>query len=248
MSDDVPRNLSKSLRLPQIEKNEKKLKASVLSDLERMLNSYSKSLKDFGLPAPPQDVLFILQNRLLMEETNYKLDMLLKERDSLIPRLNEDQKLIFDEITQAVKTNVQKLIFVYGHGGTGKTFLWKTIASALRFEEKIVLAVASSGIASLLLPSGRTAHSRFQIPVNLHDECTCNIKKNSQLADLLRHTSLIIWDEAPMNDRRCFEALDRCLKDVLDNPNTLFGGKSIMLGGDFRQTLPVKKRPPKQKL
>ncbi|GJY96377.1 DNA helicase [Tanacetum coccineum] len=245
MSDDVPRNLSKSLRLPQIEKNEKKLKASVLSDLERMLNSYSKSLKDFGLPAPPQDVLCMLQNRLLMEETNYNLDMLFKEKDCLIPRLNEDQKLIFDEITQAVKTNVQKVIFVYGHGGTCKTFLWKTIASALRCEEKIVLAVASSGIASLLLPSGRTAHSRFQIPVNLHDECTCNIKKNSQLADLLRQTSLIIWDEAPMNDRRCFEALDRCLKDVLDNPNTLFGGKSIMLGGDFRQTLPVKKKASK---
>ncbi|GKD09449.1 DNA helicase [Tanacetum coccineum] len=118
----------------------------------------------------PQDVLCMLQNRLLMEETNYNPDILLKERDSLIPRLNEDQKLIFDEITQAVNTNVQKLIFVYGHGGTGKTFLWKAIASALRFDEKIVLVVASSGIASLLLPSGRTAHSRFQIPVNLHDE------------------------------------------------------------------------------
>ncbi|GJX19649.1 DNA helicase [Tanacetum coccineum] len=174
-----------------------------------MLNSYSKSLKDFGLPAPPQDVLCMLQNRLLMEETNYNPDILLKERDSLIPRLNEDQKLIFDEITQAVHTNVQKLIFVYGHGGTGKIFLWKAIASALRFDKKIVLVVASSGIASLLLPSGRTAHSRFQIP-----------------------------DEAPTNDRRCFEALDSCLKDVLDNPNTLFGGKSIMPGGDFRQTLP----------
>ncbi|GJV28335.1 DNA helicase [Tanacetum coccineum] len=138
---------------------------------------------------------------LLMEETNYNPELLLEEKNSLIPRLNEDQKLIFDEITGATKCNVQKLIFVYGHGGTGKTFLWKAITSALRSEEKIVLTVAASGIAALLLPSGRTAHSRFQIPLNLKDECICNIRKNSQLADLLRQTDLIVWDEAPMNDR-----------------------------------------------
>ncbi|GKA96251.1 DNA helicase [Tanacetum coccineum] len=103
-------------------------------------------------------------------------------------------------------------------------------------------------IVSLLLPSGRTAHSRFKIPLNLKDESICNIKKNSQLADLLRETDLIIWDEAPMNDRRCFEALDRCLKDILDMPYALFGGKSIMLGGDFRQTLPVKKKASKAEI
>ena len=47
-----------------------------------------------------------------------------------------------------------------------------------------------------------------------------------------------------MNNRCCFEALDRSLRDVLTNGNDLpndkpFGGKSILLGGDFRQILPV---------
>ncbi|GKD54835.1 DNA helicase, partial [Tanacetum coccineum] len=61
---------------------------------------------------------------------------------------------------------------------------------------------------------------------------------------------LQLWnkDEAPMNDRRCFEALDRSLKDICDRPNTLFGGKSIMLGDDFRQTLPVKKKASKPEI
>ncbi|GJZ55817.1 reverse transcriptase domain-containing protein [Tanacetum coccineum] len=104
------------------------------------------------------------------------------------------------EIRISLKT--QELLFVYGHGGTGKTFLWKTIIYALRAEGKIVLAVASSGIASLLLPSGRTAHSRFKLPLDLSDST---------------------------------------LRDILDTPNKLFGGKTVMLGGDFRQTLPVKK-------
>ncbi|GJZ46053.1 DNA helicase [Tanacetum coccineum] len=107
----------------------------------------------------------------------------------------------------AISKNIQKLIFVYGHG-----FLWKAITYALRSDERIVLVVASSGIASLLLLSGRTAHSRFKIPLNLNDGSICNIKKNSQLADLLKQSDSIIWDEAPMSDRRCFEALDNCLK------------------------------------
>nr|GEV03581.1 DNA helicase PIF1, ATP-dependent [Tanacetum cinerariifolium] len=45
-------------------------------------------------------------------------------------------------------------------GGIGKTLLYKTTISRLRSELKILLAVASSGIASLLLPGGRTAHNR----------------------------------------------------------------------------------------
>ncbi|KAJ9557470.1 hypothetical protein OSB04_012084, partial [Centaurea solstitialis] len=43
-----------------------------------------------------------------------------------------------------------------------------------------------------------------------------------------------------MSDRKCFEALDKTLRDILDEPLRLFGGKTILLGGDFRQTLPVK--------
>ncbi|GJU26596.1 DNA helicase [Tanacetum coccineum] len=70
--------------------------------------------------------------------------------------------------------------------------------STLRSEEKIVLAVASSGIASLLLPSGRTAHSRFKLPLELTEESLCRITKNSHLGKLLANTDLIIWDEAPM--------------------------------------------------
>ncbi|KAL3643004.1 hypothetical protein CASFOL_013819 [Castilleja foliolosa] len=43
-----------------------------------------------------------------------------------------------------------------------------------------------------------------------------------------------------MSDRRCFECLDKSLRDITDNANCPFGGKTVLLGGDFRQTLPVK--------
>jgi len=41
------------------------------------------------------------------------------------------------------------------------------MSAALRSKGQIVLTVASSGIAALLIPGGRTAHSRFAIPINL---------------------------------------------------------------------------------
>jgi len=68
-----------------------------------------------------------------------------------------------------------KLFFVYRSGGTNKTFVWTTFMSRLRRQSKIVLVVTSSGITSLLLLGGKIAHSRFKIPIDLHNESTCNI-------------------------------------------------------------------------
>jgi ATP-dependent DNA helicase PIF1 len=134
------------------------------------------------------------------------------------------------------------VFFLHGYGGTGKTFMWKTLASSLRSKNNIVLTVASSGIASILLPGGRTAHSKFKIPVPTDDNSTCNIEYGSDLADLLRQTKLIIWDEAPMAHKYCFEALDTTMKDIMSkykDSRDIFGGKVVVFGGDFRQILPV---------
>jgi len=66
-----------------------------------------------------------------------------------------------------------------------------------------------------LLPGGRTAHSRFKIPVPTLQSSICNIEKGTELAELLKQTKLIIWDEAPMAHKFCFEALDKSLKDIM---------------------------------
>ncbi|XP_020090329.1 uncharacterized protein LOC109711570 [Ananas comosus] len=185
-----------------------------------------------------------MNNKLLREELDYDANALESEHEALSKGLNEKQTTIYDSILTSIYEDRGDAIFVYGHGGTGKTYLWQTIISKLRSEGKIVLAVASSGIASLLLPGGRTAHSRFKIPLKIDEFSTCEIKKGTQLAKLLHHTSLILWDEAPMNHRNCFEALDRSLRDILQSDDgnieqKLFGGKTIVFGGDFRQILPV---------
>jgi ATP-dependent DNA helicase PIF1 len=106
------------------------------------------------------------------------------------------------------------------------------------------LAVASSGVASLLLPKGHTSHSRFKIPFDLNEIGVCSVKRGTMLAKLIKISTLIIWDEAPMTHRHCFEALDRTLWDILSdeqpgNAIIPFGGKLFVLGGDFGQILPV---------
>jgi hypothetical protein len=47
-----------------------------------------------------------------------------------------------------------------------------------------------------------------------------------------------------MAHRNCFEAIDKILRDILrctneNNDKIPFGGITVVLGGDFRQILPV---------
>ncbi|GKD23453.1 DNA helicase [Tanacetum coccineum] len=105
-----------------------------------------------------------------MEEKSYDRVELAREVDILKPKLNTCQRRIYDRVIHDATEGHQSLIFVYSHGGTEKTFLWKVLINALRSEGKIVLVVASSGIASLLLPAGRTTHSRFKLPLDLYDD------------------------------------------------------------------------------
>ena len=131
--------------------------------------------------------------------------------------------------------------FLYDYGGTGKTFMCKTLTSTLRSQRQIVLTVASSETSSLLVPGGWTAHSKFKILVSTFEDSICNIHQGSELVELLKVTKLIIWDEAPMGHKFCFEALDKSLRDIMglgNESSTIFGGKIIVFGGDFRQMLP----------
>ncbi|KAL8092729.1 hypothetical protein AgCh_034840 [Apium graveolens] len=82
-------------------------------------------------------------------------------------------------------------------------------------EGKIVLPVAGSRIAATLLPGGRTTHSRFKIPLKLDQGSIAGIKHGTNIAELMHHTSLIIWDEALMQHRYAFEAVDRSLRDIM---------------------------------
>ncbi|XP_019191668.1 PREDICTED: uncharacterized protein LOC109186192 [Ipomoea nil] len=245
LSDDAEYVYRRNLSVPDLNMNESQKKNFALLEMEKLLNAWNKSLSDYP-PMPMSDGNndWICGNRLLLEEMSYDREALMHLHDSLHPKLTDEQLLIYNKVIGDVENEKGGLYFVYGYGGTGKTFLWKTISVALRSKGEIVLNVASSGIASLLLPGGRTAHSRFAIPLAVYEDSTCNIKQGSPLAELIIKSKLIIWDEAPMMHKHCFEALDRTMRDLMRFKNSrsstmTFGGKTVVLGGDFRQILPV---------
>ncbi|XP_015965102.1 uncharacterized protein LOC107488837 [Arachis duranensis] len=129
----------------------------------------------------------------------------------------------------------------------------ETLSAAIRSECHIVLNVTSSGIASLLLPNVRTAHFRFKIPLDINEDSICCIKQGSSLARLVFKAKLVIWDEAPMLNKLCYESLDKCLHDILRfesyyNADLPFAGKVVVLGGDFRQILHVIPIGPRQEI
>ncbi|XP_031116687.1 uncharacterized protein LOC116020348 [Ipomoea triloba] len=245
LSEDVQYNQRIFLSIPDLVLTNEEKENLTLIELEKLLQVYNKSLKDFPpMPTPRVASTRLNGNRLLFEELSYDRVVLADESDRFVSQLTEEQRGVYDTIIGDVSSNKGGLFFVYGYGGTGKTFLWKTLSATLRSQGEIVINVASSGIASLLLPGGRTAHLRFAIPININEDSTCNIKPGSDLAELISKANLIIWDEAPMMHKRCFEALDRTMRDLLrfTNPASeryTFGGKTVVLGGDFRQILPV---------
>ncbi|XP_075097857.1 uncharacterized protein LOC142175176 [Nicotiana tabacum] len=73
---------------------------------------------------------------------------------------------------------------------------------------------------------------------DIDENFTSNISKQTTLATLIQDSKLIVWDEVSMAKKKMIEAFNTLLKDLM-NTNILFGGKVVVFGGDFRQTLPV---------
>ncbi|CAN1135599.1 ATP-dependent DNA helicase PIF1 [Linum perenne] len=233
MADDFNRRLQRLSDNPVQDPLPEMLRNQVLQGLQTLLQTYSSSLSQFNLPLPTSISPVNEVDDLISQQLNYNCNREGTEYQRLLASLNPFQRSAHDAVLGSITSDSNKFFFLYGHGGTGKTY----------FQGHIALVVASSGIAATLLPGGVTAHSRFKIPIDVDYASTCVIKKGTSLVRLMQQASLIVWDEAPMVHRLSFEAVDRTLCDIMniptDGPNYIpFGGKTVLLGGDFRQTLP----------
>lgn len=157
--------------------------------------------------------------------------------------LNLKQKELCDRVSGAIQTGNSFAGFVQASAGTGKTFLFSTLLAMTRGEGRSALALAYTGVASLLMEDGQTMHSCFKLPVDDDaasdtEPLSWGIVPGTPQANRIRNASLIICDEICSASKIHLEIIDRGLQELMGN-NTLFGGKVLLAGGDFKQTLPV---------
>ena len=228
--------------------DENQLRTMLLLDLELRLQSFEKELASFGLPQPSPDDLARVENItstdpvVIREEMDYDVPELRTTVEDTVTKFTEDQAAIFEVVIDAVMEKRTLCAFIDARGGCGKTFLINAILAAVRSLEPggcVALAMATTGIASNLLTLGRTFHSRLKAPLTPTEESTLQISGQSSLAKLVRMARVLLVDESTMLDRFLLEALDRSLRDLMGQPDQPFGGKILLLAGDFRQCLPV---------
>ena len=95
-----------------------------------------------------------------------------------------------------------------------------------------IISFSATGISSILLPGGRTVHSKLKVPILLEEDSVIApmINEKSALHALIKQTSILVIDEITMATRRMFNAIDRSLREVLQS-EAPFGGLTVLMSG-----------------
>ena len=203
-----------------------------LHNINAIFKQHGKSCSKFKLPEPTGNFTDDTPAYDAVEEA--------REGAERIALLNDQQLSAFNQIIAAVDdvNATQRCFYIDGPGGSGKTFLYTTLMSFIRGRNQSVLPFATTGIAATLLKGGRTVHSGFKLPVPLLDTSVSLMRLTSTEAQILQEASLILMDEITMLPKHGLRCIDKLLREIMD-VNLPFGGKVLVIGGDFRQTLPV---------
>ena len=112
---------------------------NALSHIQNILKTEDNSCKDYSLPEPTINSLGESP-----ENSAYSKNLF----EILFNQLTTDPRLIFTEIVN----DKNKIYFIDGPGGSGKTFIYKTLIHYFLSLNKKILSMAWTGIASILLP------------------------------------------------------------------------------------------------
>ena len=105
-------------------------------------------------------------------------------------------------------------------------------------EGKKVFSAAFAGIAGTLLIGGSTFSSQTKAPQTPTEDMVLGVERNTLLCKRIFESDLIVLDEGSQFHKYYIEALDCLCQEIMGN-NNLFGGKHVVIGSDFGQTLPI---------
>ena len=197
-----------------------------LSEIESVLKTQRLTLSQLGLPHPA----------ISLNDSEEAIHGDIRKAQELVETLTDEQRYVLDQVVDAIENDDGvKCFFLDGPGGSGKTYLYNILIQYLRSQGNKVLAYATTGIAADLLAGGRTMHSGFGLPLKMLDNSTSSMIIPSKQSEDIREACLIIIDETSSMHKNALRMIDLLLREIMriDKP---FGGKVIVLGGDFRQT------------
>ena len=132
-----------------------------------------------------------------------------------------------------------KNVFLTGEAGTGKSTILRKFREQCQRE---CVFLAPTGIAAINI-AGSTLHSFFMLKPGLLTEDSLEDISNKSKKALIRKTKVIVIDEISMVRSDIFNAIDIRLRSLADfrHKDKPFGGKQLILVGDFFQLPPVVK-------
>jgi hypothetical protein len=124
LSDDIEAMTRCERADPTVTLPEDALKDRALYEIDQVLIRNGHRLEDFPtLPKSNYIPSVHGGNRLVQEELAYDRHSLTTDANNVEDRFNDDQRNAYETILNAVTNKQGKLFFVYGSGGTGKTFV-----------------------------------------------------------------------------------------------------------------------------
>jgi ATP-dependent DNA helicase PIF1 len=133
-------------------------------------------------------------------------------------------------------------VFITGPGGTGKSYLIKTIKADLEQREIKHAVCGLTGCASVLLNCcAKTIHSWSGVGLGAGEihEIVDKAVKNRKANANWKSTRVLIVDEVSMMSVKLFDALNKIGQTIRRNPFKPFGNMQIIFIGDFFQLPPV---------
>lgn len=94
-----------------------------MAKIEKYLRKNNNSLPNFqNAPVLDEEAIDKDKNHLILVEKSYDREKLKELHTKLMSTVTGEQKGVYETISTAVQSGVGGMFFLYGFGGTGKTF------------------------------------------------------------------------------------------------------------------------------